>query len=109
MSTIDIKRAYSKLTPTEKECITVLHSQLYDIKNAPERYADPVQLIEDMEYTLQGIWKFPRDSKYHTHWLGIKGCTCPKMDNKDPFYFGRGKIIVSDCPWHWHRRLEGIK
>lgn len=101
MSKIDIKAAYAAMTTAEKMTVSVLHAQMLDIKTNPERYSDPVQLIEDIEFTLQGIWKFPRDAKYHTHWLEIKGCTCPKMDNKDPFYYGNGKITISDCPWHW--------
>ena len=104
---IDIKAAYAAMTTAERMTVCTIHQLLDDIKKNPERYVDaekglsPTQLIEDMEYTLQGIWKFPRDSKYHTHWLEIKGCTCPKMDNLDPLYFGGGKIVVSDCPWHW--------
>lgn len=108
---IDFKAAYAAMNTAERMTVSVLHQLLADIKQNPERYVDtekglsPVQLIEDIEHTLQGIWKFPRDAKYHTHWLEIKGCTCPKMDNKDPFYYGNGKLIVSDCPWHW--RDEG--
>lgn len=98
---VDIKAAYAAMTTAERMCVSTLHQLLDDIKKDPQRYENPVQLIEDMEYTLQGIWKFPRDNKFHTHWMEIRGCTCPKMDNKDPLYFGRGKIIVSDCPWHW--------
>lgn len=104
---VDIKASYAKMNTAERMAVVVLHQILDEVKNNPERYVDPekglspVQLIEDMEYTLQGLWKFPRDSNYHTHWMEIKGCTCPKMDNKDPLYFGQGKIRVSDCPWHW--------
>ena len=101
MSKVDVKAAYAALNTQVRMLISSIHILLDDIKNTPERYNDPVQLIEDLEYSLQGIWKFPRDANYHTHWLEIKACSCPKLDNKDPFYYGRGKITVSDCPWHW--------
>lgn len=101
MSNVNIKEAFEKLNKKELETIRCIHGMLDDIKINPERYENPVQLIEDLEYALQGLWKFPRDSNYHSHWLEIKGCTCPKMDNRDPMYYGGGKITVSDCPWHW--------
>lgn len=98
---VNIKEAYKNLNTAEKMAISTLHNIFDDIKENPNRYDNPVQLIEDIEFTLQGLWRFPRDVNYHTHWLDIKGCTCPKMDNNDPMYYGAGKIIVSDCPWHW--------
>lgn len=85
--------------------ISELHSNLADIKHYPENYDDPVQLIEDIEFTLQGLWKFPRDVTFHSHWFEIKGCTCPQMDNLDPKFRGRGKITAGDCPWH----AKGVK
>ena len=103
MSKVDMKKAYAVLSTAERMTISVLHAQLQDIKTYPERFTsagvDPVQLIEDIEFTLQGIWKFPRDVNYHTHWLEIKGCTCPPMDNAD--HWPTGRITVSDCPYHW--------
>lgn len=101
MSKVDIKAAYAALNTQERMLISSIHILLDDIKNNPERYNDPVQLIEDLEYSLQGIWKFPRDSRFHLHWLEIKDCSCPKLDNKDQMYYGRGKLTTSDCPWHW--------
>lgn len=99
MSKVDIKAAYAALNTAERMTISVLHQMLDDIKKFPERYKDAVQLIEDIEYSLQGIWKFERNASYHTHWIEIKGCTCPKMDNAD--HWPTGRIVVSDCPYHW--------
>lgn len=101
MTISNFKEACKGLNTAERMVCSDLNHLLHDIKTTPERYDHPVQLIEDIEYVLQGILKLPRDSRYHTHWLGIKGCICPKMDNRDPLYFGGGKIVVSDCPWHW--------
>lgn len=100
MSTIDVQAMYERLSYQEKETISSIQKILGYIKTCPEVYNDPVQLIEDLEYSLQGLWKFSRNSNYHSHWIGIKGCTCPKMDNRDPLYFGRGKIFNFTCKWH---------
>ena len=56
--------------------------------------------LEDVEFRLQGLWGFKQDSAYHTWWLKPKSCTCPKMDNADPAFYGGGKIINGDCPIH---------
>ena len=55
MSKVDIKEAYKKLNTAEKMTISTLHNILDDIKQNPERYTDPVQLIGDIEHTLQGL------------------------------------------------------
>ncbi len=57
-------------------------------------------LVESIEFAMQRLWKFPEDANYHTHWLRVPACLCPKMDNRDPMYYGRGRIIVADCPIH---------
>lgn len=98
MSNVNIKEAFEKLNKKELETIRCIHGMLDDIKINPERYENPVQLIEDLEYALQGLWKFPRDANYHTHFLGIKGCLCPIMENQDRFGFGR--VTNGGCPWH---------
>lgn len=98
MSRVNVKEAYAKLNAQEKETISSIHKVLADIKDFPERYENPVQLIEDLEYSLQGLWKFPRDARYHTHFLDIRGCRCPVMENQDRFGFGR--VTNGGCPWH---------
>lgn len=57
-------------------------------------------VLQDLEYRLQDLWGFNKDSNYHTWWLECRTCTCPKADNKDPLYYGHGKIINQDCPVH---------
>lgn len=56
--------------------------------------------LEQLEFRMQEEWGFDRDANKHTWWLKPKKCTCPKMDNTDPVYFGGGKIISADCPVH---------
>lgn len=64
--------------------------------------ANYVKCIEEMEFALQFWWNIPREANYHTHWLKSKHCSCPRLDNTDPVYFGGGKIINCDCPVHKH-------
>lgn len=78
------------------------YAELKDILENPELYENPVQVIEELEFELQELWHFPQDKTYHRYWKYIKGCTCPRMDNEDPMYFGR-RITVGDCPWHWRK------
>jgi hypothetical protein len=98
---ISLATRWENMTDAEQQAVSALHGMLREACENPERHANPVQFIEDCEFTLQGLWKFTRDANFHTWWLKTKGCTCPRMDNTDPMYFGGGKITVSDCPWHW--------
>ncbi len=102
MSRVNIKEAYAKLNAQEKEAISSIHKVLADIKDFPERYENPVQLIEDLEYSLQGLWKFPRDFSYHTHFLEIKDCKCPRLDNFERRGYGR----ITNMACHWHGKGE---
>ena len=56
--------------------------------------------LQELEYSMQKEWGFEVNANYHTWWLEHKECTCPKLDNKDPVYFGAGKIINSTCKIH---------
>lgn len=58
------------------------------------------QALEYTELQLQKEWGFEQDVNKHIWWLKPKSCTCPKLDNTDPVYFGAGKIINADCPIH---------
>lgn len=105
-NSVSLRERWGLIGEVNQLAIGTLHQVLKNVKANPEQYDDPVQLIEDMEFTLQGLWKFTRNTDYHTHWKDIKGCTCPKLDNSDPMYFGGGKIIMSDCPWHWKGEIK---
>lgn len=86
------------MTEAELECLRAMHRLLAEVKETPQssKY-DPVQFIEDMEYTMQGIWGFSRDRSYHTHWKELKGCTCPKLDNAMGMPY---RITTVSCPHH---------
>ena len=96
-----LDQRWELMTVAEREAVVSIHKMMREACENPDRHLDPVQFIEDCEFTLQGLWKFTRDANFHTWWLRTKGCTCPRMDNTDPMFFGSGKITVSDCPWHW--------
>ena len=55
-------------------------------------------LLTELEFELQELWGFPRDSKYHRFW-NIPKCTCPKMDNED-FYPSKHCYMDLECPIH---------
>jgi hypothetical protein len=57
-------------------------------------------LLQNLEFAMQGEWGIEKNSNYHTWWLKPKNCNCPQMDNTDPCYCGMGKIINYDCPVH---------
>ncbi len=64
--------------------------------------------IEDIEFKLQENWNFSKDSNYHRYWLDVNHCSCPKIDNLDFIYFGRGKIINTSCLIHGNTNFEYI-
>jgi hypothetical protein len=53
---------------------------------------------DDIEYRLQDLWGFTRDSAYFKRWYRPR-CTCPKMDNNDR-YPTEHYITTMDCPLH---------
>lgn len=72
-----------------------------DPENTPRRERQfLVGKLEVIENFMQDSWNFKRDSSRHTHWLYMKGCTCPKLDNNDPLVNKGCRIINKGCPWH---------
>lgn len=76
-----------------------LHADLNDVVSFPEKYEDPVSYICDIELKLQKLWGFEESTDYHTHWLRISGCTCPKKDNYDRLGLPL-RVYSANCPWH---------
>ena len=56
-------------------------------------------LLECLEYSMQRVWKFPQDSNFHTWWIIIPHCVCPRMDNRDNFGT-KYRVISGECPVH---------
>lgn len=99
---LTLSERWERMVDSEREAVSALHCVLQNAKDYPEDYADPVQFIEDAEHTLQGLWKFSRDSNFHTHWLHISGCRCPIMKNREAF--GLPKIFHEECKWHGSKK-----
>lgn len=92
---------------TEDEVLDILRwheyrMSVFDIMEAtdePERLRHLAQVVEDIEFQLQKLWKFPQSRDYHTWWNRVPKCRCPRMDNQD--YHGTPyRVISGACPVH---------
>lgn len=90
------------ITETGAQEILNLHAELQDIVKNPENYNNPVELIREIEFRLQELWKLPLDENFHSHWLSIKGCECPTIDNYERMGT-QNKVISGACPWHGNK------
>lgn len=88
------------VSPEIADKIVAVHGMLDGVLEFPEDYDDPVRLVELYELWLQTLWNFPQDTTYHIHWVRMKGCTCPKMDNRMLAGVER-RLISKCCPWHY--------
>ena len=79
--------------------VNMLNSLEWNEKNK-EQIFQLTRSIEVLEFTMQKAWRFTQDKAFHTHWLRNRHCCCPRMDNRDPFYFGKGQIYRGDCVIH---------
>lgn len=87
------------VTEEQEKRLVALHNELHTVLENPFIYDDPVKLVEEIEYDLQENWNFNLDKNKHSHWYRLKGCTCPKLDNKS--YWGtKYRITDPDCMWH---------
>jgi len=62
------KDRYVDMTDKEKVALKALQDLLFEVKLKPrsDKY-DPLLFLQDIEYTLQGLWGFSRDKFYHIH------------------------------------------
>lgn len=85
--------------------LKALHQEMHNVKKEFEKTDDPVELhelaltVEGLEFMMQEAWGFEKNRDYHTHWIDVPKCTCPKMDNKEN-YGTKYRIIRDDCPVH---------
>ena len=114
MKTTLNKRLVEKqtLTPQDVEELETLHEyrermfdKMANLDPTDDEDKDTLilysHLLESLEYNMQRVWKFPQNKDFHSWWFRVPYCTCPKMDNADPLYFG-SQIISGDCPVHKH-------
>lgn len=89
-----------------KELISKIEESYNEI--SLDKIKEIAKEVEDIEFKLQENWNFSKDINYHRYWLDVNHCSCPKMDNLDFMYFGRGKIINSNCLIHGKPNFEYI-
>jgi hypothetical protein len=93
------------LTEEEINILKNLHIEMHEIKEQMKKTDDPNELhelafiVENLEFMMQGAWGFVKDRNYHTHWINVPKCICPKMDNQDN-YGTPYRVIRDDCPVH---------
>lgn len=81
-----------------------LYETLDDIIGQANEQEDMIEVkklleqIEDIEFELQELWNFKKDSNYHKYWMYIDHCKCPTIDNLERL--GYGRIINHNCPIH---------
>lgn len=63
------------------------------------KFRDIAESITSVEFQLQKAWKFPLDKNYHTYFLKLPGCTCPKLDNSDNIGTST-RYIRDSCVYH---------
>lgn len=95
-----LQQRINEMTEAEHAALTALHRLMDEVVDSPrlDKY-EANQFIEDIEYTMQGLWGFTRDRDFHIHWLRRAGCTCPKMDNH-ALMGAPYRIVMADCPHH---------
>ena len=76
----------------------MLYEMIEDSSSTREMY----ELGKDLtlvEFHLQKLWGFEKDSRYHKWWYYPK-CLCPKLDNDDNYPSGM-YYVAGNCPLHW--------
>lgn len=66
----------------------------------PEVFDSVENVVRELEFNLQALWKFPQNPKFHRYQQHIKGCTCPVMDNRELVGYDEHRYRMSNCPWH---------
>ena len=91
-----------KLTKEEIEGLEGLH--LYRVtlfeefrkikKLSKSEIQELVLELEDLEYNMQWVWKFPEDRLFHTWWNEVPNCSCNHNT------FGKPRNISKKCKVH---------
>lgn len=88
--------------PSAEDAIKAIHKVLQGVLSRPDEYGKPsnvVAIVEHLEYTLQSLWDFPLDNKFHRYWFEVEACKCAKMDNMDLIGTGH-KVYNKECTYH---------
>lgn len=85
------------------DAIKEAHYRKLTVYELIEKAEDPVVLkhlgktLTEIEFELQGLWKFTLDYNFHRIWEYPK-CTCPQLDNRERYPHGHS--ISANCPLH---------
>jgi len=71
---------------------------LMNISTSKEDLRYLSQIVTQIDFQLQRLWKFKEDSSYHRFW-DLPKCDCPKMDNQDVYGTGY-RYINPNCLIH---------
>lgn len=71
---------------------------LMNISTSKEDLRYLSQIVTQIDFQLQRLWKFKEDSSYHRFW-DLPKCDCPKMDNQDVYGTGH-RYINPNCLIH---------
>ena len=92
-------RTLEGLHESMNQIVDMLNSLEWNEENK-EQIFQLTKSIELLEFSMQKAWGFSEDKNYHTHWLRNNKCSCPRLDNTDIMYYGRGLIYLSTCKIH---------
>lgn len=102
------------LTQEDVRGLEILHSfkdnlfQTASVMSIKSEHGTPldkkgiVLALEQIEFSMQRLWKFTEDRNFHTWWYQIPGCQCPVSDNRDNFGT-EYRVTHYDCPFHGTR------
>jgi len=94
--------------------IEVRHTELDQIRKQMEQLDPSVGIdreqlkvlaesVTRIEYELQELWGFEKDSRYHW-WFNLPHCTCPKMDNRERMGTS-SQVMDYNCIYHGGGRV----
>ena len=89
------------LSKENKRCIESLHTISNIVVNLAKESEEIAIILfplwEEIEYSLQKLWGFPEDPKYHKSY-NYPYCICPKLDNEDSY--PHLSYRTEGCPIH---------
>ena len=84
--------------------IEAIHEGLHKFLLRPTMYAKAencAEIVHGVEYTLQMLWGFPADRKFHRYEFDLEGCLCNAyMDNRERIGYTETRIYNTNCPFH---------
>lgn len=100
---MEFNRTLAKARKCNESALEGVYQKLGEILRQPfvhcQSPQEAVKVVEGVEYTLQLLWGFSVDKNFHNYWHSLKGCTCPKLDNRE-LSGVKWNIYDTECPHH---------